>query len=126
MDFCYGHSWDVGVSSLIVWAAGAFPSKDTLWTSNNGKFAVPGCQWSPDHEAPAAALHVAGALRVQEQDALLEVTQNDVHVGCDLRVDGDLSVSGNTVTTDTIVVDDHTIELAPNGPADGGGIVKIR
>ncbi len=42
MDFCYGHSWDVGVSSLIVWAAGAFPSKDTLWTSANGKFAVPG------------------------------------------------------------------------------------
>ena len=40
MDFCYGHSWDVGVSSLIVWAAGAFPSKDTLWTSTNGKFAV--------------------------------------------------------------------------------------
>ena len=26
MDFCYGHSWDVGVSSLIVWAAGAFPA----------------------------------------------------------------------------------------------------
>ena len=74
-------------------------------------------------DAPTCALHVAGAMRVQEQAALLEVTQNDVHVGCALRVDGDLSVAGNTVTTDTIVVEDHTIELAPNGPADGGGIV---
>ena len=62
MDFCYGHSWDVGVSSLIVWAAGAFPSKDTLWTSANGKFAVPGCPWSPDHENVAAPLHVVIAL----------------------------------------------------------------
>eukprot|EP01047_Picozoa_sp_COSAG01_P075507 COSAG01_NODE_12959_length_1654_cov_1.257381_2_plen_166_part_00 len=62
MDFCYGHSWDVGVSSLIVWAAGAYPSKDTLWTSDNGKFAVPGCQWSADHENIAAPLHVVIAL----------------------------------------------------------------
>ena len=62
MDFCYGHSWDVGVSSLIVWAAGAFPSKDTLWTSDNGKFPVPGCNWSPDHESVAAPLHVVIAL----------------------------------------------------------------
>jgi hypothetical protein len=62
MDFCYGESWQVGVSSLIVWAAGAFPSKDTLWTSDNGRFAVGGCPWTPDHETPAAALHVVIAL----------------------------------------------------------------
>ena len=61
-DFCYGHSWDVGVSSLIVWAAGAFPSKDTLWTSENGRFPVPGCPWSPDHNNCAAPLHVVIAL----------------------------------------------------------------
>ena len=61
-DFCYGQSWDVGVSSLIVWAVGAAPSKDTLWTTDNGRFAVPGCNWSPDHEQPAAALHVVLAL----------------------------------------------------------------
>jgi hypothetical protein len=36
--------------------------KDTLWTSTNGGFAVPGCRWSPDHEAPAAELHVVIAL----------------------------------------------------------------
>ena len=62
MDFCYGYSWDVGVSSLIVWAAGAFPSKDTLWTSENGRFPVPGCPWSPDHNNVAAPLHVVLAL----------------------------------------------------------------
>jgi hypothetical protein len=50
------------VSSLIVWAAGSAPSKDTLWTTDNGKFAVPGCRWSPDHETPAAELHVVIAL----------------------------------------------------------------
>eukprot|EP01043_Picozoa_sp_COSAG02_P015445 COSAG02_NODE_659_length_18772_cov_14.955015_20_plen_163_part_00 len=61
-DFCYGESWKVGVSSLIVWAAGAFPSKDTLWTSDNGRFSVGGCPWTPDHETPAAALHVVIAL----------------------------------------------------------------
>jgi hypothetical protein len=31
-DFCYGDSWNVGLSSLLVWAVGAAPSKDTLWT----------------------------------------------------------------------------------------------
>ena len=30
-DFCYGSSWNVGVSSLIVWAVGSAPSKDTLY-----------------------------------------------------------------------------------------------
>lgn len=62
MDFCYGHSWDIGVSSLIVWAVGAFPSKDTLWTTDNGRFSVPGCPWTPDHETPGATLHVVLAL----------------------------------------------------------------
>ena len=57
-----GHSWDIGVSSLLVWAVGAAPSKDTLWTSENGRFAVPGCSWTADHEAPAAELHVVLSL----------------------------------------------------------------
>jgi hypothetical protein len=61
-DFCYGESWNVGLSSLIVWAAGSAPSKDTLWTTDNGHFAVPGCDWTPDHETPAAELHVVIAL----------------------------------------------------------------
>ena len=62
MDFCYGRSWDIGLSSLLTWAVGIAPSKDTLWTSANGRFAVPGCNWTPDHEAPAAQTHLLLAL----------------------------------------------------------------
>lgn len=61
-DFCYGNSWNIGVSSLLVWALGAAPSKDTLWTSDNNRTAIPGCPWTPDHEAPGAELHVIFAL----------------------------------------------------------------
>ena len=61
-DFCYGRSWDIGESSLLVWALGAAPSKDTLWTTDNKKTAIPGCPWTPDHEAPAAELHLVLAL----------------------------------------------------------------
>lgn len=57
-DFCYGRSYLIGESSLLVYAVGAAPSKDTLWTSINGRFEVPGCPWSPDHEQPGAELHV--------------------------------------------------------------------
>ena len=61
-DFCYGESWDIGVSSLLVWALGMKPSKDTLWTSENHRLAIPGCPWTPDHELPAAELHVVLAV----------------------------------------------------------------
>merc|ERR1712130_458471 len=61
-DFCYGNSWRVGVSSLLVWALGSAPSKDTLWTTPNLYTATPGCAWTPDHEVPAAELHVVIAL----------------------------------------------------------------
>jgi hypothetical protein len=61
-DFCYGESYNIGESSLLVWAMGKSPSKDTLWTTNNGKTSIPGCPWTDDHEGPAAELHVALAL----------------------------------------------------------------
>jgi len=61
-DFCYGESWDIGTSSMLVWALGAAPSKDTLWTTTNDHYEVPGCDWTPDHETPAAELHVVIAL----------------------------------------------------------------
>lgn len=61
-DFCYGHSYDIGESSLLVWAIGKAPSKDTLWTTDNGKTVIPGCSWTADHEPPAAELHVVLAL----------------------------------------------------------------
>ena len=48
-----GGSWNIGTSSLLVWALGSAPSKDTLWTTDNNKTAVPGCNWTPDHEATA-------------------------------------------------------------------------
>jgi hypothetical protein len=61
-DFCYGNSWRIGVSSLLVWALGAAPSKDTLWTTDNHRTAIPGCRWTADHETPAAELHLVLAL----------------------------------------------------------------
>jgi hypothetical protein len=61
-DYCYGQSYDIGESSLLVWALGAAPSKDTLWTTINNKTETPGCKWTPDHESVAVELHVVLAL----------------------------------------------------------------
>lgn len=61
-DFCYGQSFNIGESSLLVWAMGKAPNKDTLWTTANGKTSIPGCPWTDDHEGPGAELHVALAL----------------------------------------------------------------
>ena len=61
-DFCYGGSFNIGTSGMLVWALGAHPSKDTLWTTTNNHTAIPGCSWTRDHEAPAAELHVMLAL----------------------------------------------------------------
>lgn len=63
-DFFYGGSWDIGRSSLLVWAMGKAPSKDTFWSSDNGNQSTTrgacdrkGCP--PDHSTPAAVLHTA-------------------------------------------------------------------
>ena len=61
-DYCYGESWSMGISSLLVSALGKAPSKDTLWTTPNNRTEIPGCPWTADHEAPGAALHVTLAL----------------------------------------------------------------
>jgi hypothetical protein len=61
-DFCYGNSWAIGVSSLLVWALGAAPSKDTLWSTPNNFTSIPGCPWTRDHEAAALELHVVLAV----------------------------------------------------------------
>jgi len=61
-DYCYGHSYEIGESSLLVWALGAAPSKDTLWTTENNRTETPGCEWTVDHEAVAAELHVVLAI----------------------------------------------------------------
>jgi hypothetical protein len=62
LDFYYGRSWDIGRSSLIVWAMGAAPSKDTFWTTDNGNQSTTrgGCDKSgcpPDHTNAGAILH---------------------------------------------------------------------
>jgi hypothetical protein len=62
LDFCYGESYLIGLGSLLVWSVGARPSKDTLWSTDNGKFLVAGCPWTRDHEEVVAPLHVALAL----------------------------------------------------------------
>lgn len=61
-DYYYGSSWDIGRSSLLVWAAGGAPSKDTFWTSDNGNQSTTrgGCDKTgcpPDHSSTAAILH---------------------------------------------------------------------
>lgn len=61
-DYYYGGSWDIGRSSLIVWAMGGAPSKDTFWTTDNGNQSTTrgGCDKTgcpPDHSTPAATLH---------------------------------------------------------------------
>jgi hypothetical protein len=61
-DYCYGESYAIGESSLLVWAMGAAPSKDTLWTTTNNHTETPGCDWTVDHEEVAAELHVVLAL----------------------------------------------------------------
>ena len=61
-DYCYGKSYEIGESSLLVWAVGAHPSKDTLWTTDNNRTETPGCDWTVDHETIAAELHVVLAI----------------------------------------------------------------
>ncbi|KAL3917479.1 MAG: hypothetical protein SGILL_004695 [Bacillariaceae sp.] len=61
-DFCYGRSYDIGESSLLVWALRGKPSKDTLWSTDNNKTETPGCKWTVDHEEVAAELHIVLAL----------------------------------------------------------------
>jgi hypothetical protein len=61
-DYCYGESWNIGESSLLVWALGASPSKDTFWTTDNNRTEIWGCKWTDDHDASAAELHLILAL----------------------------------------------------------------
>jgi hypothetical protein len=66
-DFYYGSSWDIGVSSLMAWAANSAPSKDTLWSSDNGAQATTrgGCSRTgcpADHSNNGAILHTVLAV----------------------------------------------------------------
>eukprot|EP00662_Eupelagonemidae_sp_cell21_P001508 gene1508-32034_t len=63
-DFADGGSWDIGWSSMLVWALGAAPSKDTFWSWNQSaaaKTLVPECKGPsgcpPDHSDAGCELH---------------------------------------------------------------------
>ena len=72
-DFFYGGSYKLGSSSLLIWAAGSAPSKDTFWTTDNsltnnscsfGETSLApntcGCPANgcpPDHSNVSAGLH---------------------------------------------------------------------
>ena len=61
-DFKGGKSYDIGMSSLFIWALGAAPSKDTFWTTDNLPLAlqIGGCDASgcpPDHTNISLELH---------------------------------------------------------------------
>ena len=62
-DFYYGESWDIGTSSLFLWALDIQPSTDTFWTTPNGNLSTSlgGCdrkQGCPaDHQEDGCELH---------------------------------------------------------------------
>eukprot|EP00494_Astrolonche_serrata_P030106 UN30373 len=62
-DYYYGHSYDIGFASVLIWSLGAFPSKDTFWTTDNGNVATTlgGCDKKKgcpaDHSNTSAPLH---------------------------------------------------------------------
>eukprot|EP00516_Mucochytrium_quahogii_P008564 CAMPEP_0203748480 /NCGR_PEP_ID=MMETSP0098-20131031/3351_1 /ASSEMBLY_ACC=CAM_ASM_000208 /TAXON_ID=96639 /ORGANISM=" , Strain NY0313808BC1" /LENGTH=778 /DNA_ID=CAMNT_0050637239 /DNA_START=35 /DNA_END=2371 /DNA_ORIENTATION=+ len=66
-DYAYGNSWDMGLSSLFLWAMNTAPSKDTFWTSDNGDMAtkLDGCGKKgcpPDHSDDGCELHTILAI----------------------------------------------------------------
>lgn len=66
-DFLIGESWQVGTSSLLLWALGLAPSTDTFWTSDNGDVATTmgGClegTCPPDHSDVGCELHTILAI----------------------------------------------------------------
>jgi hypothetical protein len=67
MDYYYGHSYDLGVSSMLMWALASAPSKDTFWTTPNSANAIEkkGCDSTgcpADHSAAGCELHTMLAL----------------------------------------------------------------
>ena len=94
-DFADGGSWDVGWSSMLVWALGAAPSKDTFWTSNQSDVAkalAPECKSGcpPDHSDAGCELHSMLAVMstgpVQPSDSVGR-TRKDLLLPC-MRGDG--------------------------------------
>ncbi|KAG7340586.1 hypothetical protein IV203_024129 [Nitzschia inconspicua] len=112
-DFCYGKSYDIGESSLLVWALGAAPSKDTVWSTDNNHTETPGCSWTPDHETIAAELHVILALMTTGPFGLSDGTgmTNATLVQRAIAKDGTLLQPIKPITA----VDSTFLNTAPDG-----------
>jgi hypothetical protein len=124
-DFYYGGSWDIGRSSLIVWAMGKAPSKDTFWSTDNGAQATTrgGCDRTgcpPDHSTPAAVLHtmltVLSAGPVQFSDAPNETDKTLLMRTCDSA--GNLLQPSKPLTAI-----DSTHDVTPGGAPTGYAMV---
>jgi len=105
-DYYYGSSYNVGFSSLFIWALGSHPSKDTFWTSDNGPFATTlgGCEKKgcpADHNEAGAELHTLLALMttgpVGFSDAIGQTNATRLRRTC--RADGALLKPDKAITS---------------------------
>jgi hypothetical protein len=124
-DFYYGGSWDIGRSSLIVWAMGKAPSKDTFWSTDNGAQATTrgGCDRKgcpADHSTPAAVLHtmltVLSAGPVQFSDAPNETDKTLLMRTCD-------SVGNLLQPSKPLTAIDSTHDVTPGAAPTGFAMV---
>jgi hypothetical protein len=121
-DFCYGQSWNIGESSLLVWALGVAPSKDTL----NNHTAIPGCPWTADHEESAAELHVVLALMSNGPVGLSDAIgfTNSTLLKRTITADGTLLKAAKPITAvDSTFLDPNEPILASGTAAEGLGYV---
>mmetsp|Transcript_37414 Transcript_37414/g.82037 ORF Transcript_37414/g.82037 Transcript_37414/m.82037 type:complete len:879 (-) Transcript_37414:48-2684(-) len=127
-DFCYGNSWQIGVSSLLLSALGKAPSKDTLWTSPNNRTEIPGCSWTPDHEQPGAELHVTLALfstgPVGISDGIGYTNASLVESA--IAADGTLLKPSRPATLiDSLVQRRCSVTPASDGAREGGPLAEV-
>jgi len=125
-DFCYGGSYRIGESSLLVWALGGAPSKDTLWSTSNNHTEIPGCKWTPDHEEAAAELHVVLALMSKGPVGISDAINytNTPLLKRTIRKDGTLLKPLKPITAiDSTFLNENRPVFAPPTEAGEGGYV---
>jgi hypothetical protein len=107
VDYITGDSWDIGLSSLFLWAVHIAPSTDTFWTSDNGDVATTmgGCDerggCPEDHNDFGCELHTILAVMstgpVGFSDALNQTNAHRILRTC--RADGMLLQPNKPLTT---------------------------
>ena len=126
-DYADGGSWDIGWSSMLVWALGAAPSKDTYWTSNQSDVAkalAPECGGAagcpPDHSNAGCELHsMLAALStgpVQPSDSVGR-TRKELLLPS-MRKDGLLLQPSKPLTVLERLLDVAAGEMYPHTPVD--------